>query len=60
MIESNQETFSQLRQGYSDGVIKKSEYRQFLKPNETLEESEEALKQIKEESPSTKDLIGGK
>ena len=60
MIESNQETFNQLRRGYADGVIKKSEYRQFLKPNETLEESEEALKQIKEESPSTKDLIGGK
>lgn len=58
MIESSQETFSQLSSGVSQGVIKKSELRQFLKPNETIEEAEEAIKEIKKQNPSTKDLVG--
>lgn len=58
MIESSQETFNQLSSGVSKGVIKKSELRQFLKPNETLEEAEKAIEEIKLQSPSTKDLLG--
>jgi len=58
MIESSQETFNQFSSGVSQGVIKKSELRQFLKPNETLEEAEKAIEEIKLQSPSTKDLLG--
>lgn len=58
MIEDSQQAFSQLVQGVSQGVIKKEELRQFIKPEETLEEAEKAIQQIKEQNPTTKDLLG--
>ena len=58
MIEDTSQTFNQLMQGRQEGVIKKVEVRQFLKPNETLEESLKAIEDIKAEEPTTKDLLG--
>lgn len=58
MLEDSTQEFSQLMQGESRGVIKKAELRQYLKPNETIEEAQAVIDEIKKESPSTKDLLG--
>lgn len=58
MIESTTEEFNQLASGVNHGVIKKSELRQYLKPNETLEEAEKAIQEIREQNPTIKDLLG--
>ena len=60
LLEDSQETFSQLIQGVNQGVIKKAELRQFIKPDETVEECEEAIATIKEEDPDIQDLLGTK
>lgn len=58
LLEDPASTFSQLVQGVNQGVIKKVELRQFLKPSETLEEAQIAVDEIKEQNPTTKDLLG--
>ena len=58
ILEDSSQEFSQLCQGEAKGVIKKSELRQYLKPNETLEEAQKVIEEIKKESPNTKDLLG--
>lgn len=58
LLEDTQQTFNQLLQGESRGVIRKVEIRQFLRPDETIEESQKAIDEIKEENPTTKDLLG--
>ena len=58
LLEDPASTFSQLIQGVNQGVIKKVELRQFLKPSETIEEAQMAVDEIKEQNPTTKDLLG--
>lgn len=58
LIEDSQESFNQIRMGVQDGVLKKVEERQWLKPNETLEESQKAIDEIKEENPTVDDVLG--
>lgn len=58
MLEDSTQEFNQLMQGESRGVIKKAELRQYLKPNETLEEAQEVIDEIKKENPNTQDLLG--
>lgn len=58
LLEDPASTFSQLIQGVNQGVIKKVELRQFLKPSETIEEAQNAVDEIKEQNPTTKDLLG--
>lgn len=58
LIEDTQNTFNQLIQGKNLGVIKDVELRQFIKPDETVEEAEQAINDIKEKEPNIKDLIG--
>lgn len=58
LLEDPASTFSQLVQGVNQGVIKKAELRQFLKPSETIEEAQMAVDEIKEQNPTTKDLLG--
>lgn len=58
ILEDSSQEFSQLCQGEAKGVIKKAELRQYLRPNETLEEAQKIIEEIKKESPSTKDLLG--
>lgn len=58
LLEDSQQEFSQLVQGESKGVIKKAELRQYLKPHETLEEAQAVIDEIKEQNPSTNDLLG--
>lgn len=58
LLEDSQESFNQMRMGVQDGVLSKEEERQFLKPNETIEESEKAIKEIEASQPSVDDLLG--
>ncbi len=58
ILEDSTQEFSQLCQGESRGVIRKAELRQYLKPNETLEEAQAVIDEIKKESPKTQDLLG--
>ena len=58
LLEDSQETFTQLMTANSKGIISNAEVRQWLKPDETLEESEKALEEIKESEPSVEQLIG--
>ena len=58
MLEDSTQEFSQLCQGESRGVIRKAELRQYLKPNETLDEAQAVIDEIKKESPNTQDLLG--
>lgn len=58
LLEDTTATYNQLVQGVSNGVIKKAELRQFIKPNETLDEAQAVVDEIKLESPNIKDLVG--
>jgi hypothetical protein len=60
LLEDTQAEFNQLMQAESRGIIDTVEIRQWLKPNETLEESQQAIDKIKQENPSISDLIGSK
>lgn len=58
LIEDTQQEWSQLTYAQNKGIISKVELRQWLKPDETLEESEKAIKDIEESEPSVEDLLG--
>lgn len=57
LLESTEETFSQLMQGLSKGIVKEVELRQFLYPDETIEDAQKAIDEIKEEEPSAEELL---
>lgn len=58
LLEDTQQEWTQLTYAQSKGVVSKVELRQWLKPDETLEESEKAIKEIEETEPSVDDLLG--
>ena len=58
LLEDSQETFGQLMSANSKGIISNAEVRQFLRPDETIEESQKAIDEIKASEPSVEDLVG--
>ena len=58
LLEDSQEEFSHMSIGVDKGIIKESELRNWIKPNETLEESEKAIEEIRKSQPKAKDLLG--
>lgn len=58
LLEDSQETFNQLMTALSKGIVSEVEVRQWLKPDETLENSEKAIEEIKANEPSVEQLIG--
>lgn len=56
-IEDSTTQWNQLVQGHSKGAIKDVELRQFIKPNETLEEAQAAIDEIKENEPDLDTLL---
>lgn len=58
LLEDSQETFSQLITAQSKGIISEVEVRQWLKPDETLEDSQKAIEEIKASEPSVQQLVG--
>ena len=57
LIEDNESAYNQIRQGYKDGVIKEEEYRNWIVPSETIEESKKAILEIEDREPKVDDLI---
>lgn len=57
LLEDSQETFSQLITAQSKGIVSEVEVRQWLKPDETLEDSQKAIEEIKASEPTINDLI---
>ena len=58
LIEDTQTEWSQLSYANNKGIISDVELRQWLKPDETLEESQKAIDEIKEQEPSIDDMLG--
>lgn len=58
LIEDTQTEWNQLTYAENKGIISKVELRQWLKPDETVEESEKAIQEIQEQNPSIDDLLG--
>ena len=58
LLEDTQTEWSQMTWAESKGIMSKVELRQWLKPDETLEESEKAIKEIKEQNPSIDEMLG--
>lgn len=58
LLEDPQQEFNQMMQCESKGIISKVEIRQWMNPDETLEEAEKKIKEIEESNPSVKDLLG--
>jgi len=58
LLEDTATEWSQLTYAQNKGIVSKVEVRQWLKPDETLEESEKAIKEIEEQEPSVDDLLG--
>lgn len=50
LLEDSQTTFNQLILGLNNGIIKKSEIRQFLRPEETIEEAQKIIDEIDEKN----------
>jgi len=60
LIEDNQTEWSQLTWANNKGIVSDVEVRQWLKPDETIEESQKAIEKIKEQQPSIEDMLGTK
>lgn len=59
LLEDTQTEWTQLIYGQQQGFISKVELRQWLKPDETLKQSEDAIKEIEEEALDLQKLLGG-
>ena len=57
LLESTEETFNQLTQGHSLGVVKDYELRQFIFPDEDIEEAKKSIQEIKAEEPTAEELL---
>lgn len=58
LLEDTQTEWSQLTWAQAKGIVSDVEIRQWLKPDETIEESQKAIDEIKETQPTTEDLLG--
>ena len=58
LLEDTQIEWQQLTYANNKGIISDVEIRQWLKPDETVEESEKAIAEIKENEPSIEDMLG--
>ena len=58
LIEDTQQEWSQLIYAQNQGIVSKVELRQWLKPDETFEESEKAIQEIESNEPTIEEMIG--
>ncbi len=58
MLEDSEATYKQLAEGKSQGVISGVELRQYIKPDETIDEAKAAIEEIRKNSPTMSMLIG--
>lgn len=57
LLEDSQEAFTQLITAQSKGIVSDIEVRQWLKPDETIEDAQKAIDEIKASEPSVEQLI---
>ncbi len=57
LLEDSQEAFSQAVTLQSKGIISEVELRQWYKPDETLEDSEKAIEEIKASKPTVEQIM---
>ena len=57
LLEDSQEAFSQLITAQAKGIVSEVEVRQWLHPDETLEDSQKAIDEIKESEPSVETIM---
>ena len=60
LLEDTDSEWAHLTYGQSKGIVKDVELRQWIYPDETIEESQKAIDEIKESQPSVEDLLGTK
>lgn len=58
LLEDSQEAFTQLITAQGKGIVSNVEVRQWMKPDETIEDAQKAIDEIKASEPSVEDLIG--
>ena len=58
LLEDTQTEWAQLSYAQNKGIISKVELRQWLYPDETLEQSQKAIEEIEKTQPSVDDLLG--
>lgn len=58
LLEDPDAEFSHMTIGYDKNVISKAELRNWIKPDEDMEQSEKAVAEIKKSNPSVDDLLG--
>lgn len=58
LLEDTQTEWNQLTLAESKGIVSKVEVRQWLKPDETLEESQKAIDEIQATNPTVDDVLG--
>ena len=58
LLQDSQETFGQMMQGLNQGIVDRAEVRNWMYPNELMEQSEKKVKEIEENNPTTEDLLG--
>ena len=58
LIEDPQQEFSQMILAESKGIVSKVEIRQWLNPDESLEEAEAKIKEIEASNPDIRQLLG--
>lgn len=57
LVESSEITFQQLSEEHAHGTISDAEYRQFVKPKETLAEAQKAIDKINKSKPQVEDMF---
>lgn len=60
LLEDTDKEWNQMLIAQSRGIISEVELRQWLKPDETLEDSQKAIEEIRQNEPSVNDLLGTK
>lgn len=58
LLEDTDVEFNHLIAGVNQNVISKAELRNWIKPDEDMEQSEKAVKEIQDEQPNVDDLLG--
>lgn len=58
LIESSSESWAQLKDAQAMGIKSKAEVRQWLNPNESIDEAQSKIDDIKKSEPSLDDILG--
>jgi hypothetical protein len=60
LLEDTATEWSQLTYAQNKGIVSKVELRQWLYPDESIEDSQKAIEDIQKEEPSVEDILGTK